>query len=96
MVEGQGFKFERHQVKTEDGYILEMHRVFKDKSSQKPAIFIQHGILSNSEAFVLHKEKSAAFKFANEGFDVWLGNNKGSLYSRKHETLNPDKKEDEK
>ena len=27
---------------------------------------------------------------------MWLGNNRGSLYGRKHETLKPDKKEDSK
>lgn len=39
----------------------------------------------------MNKEKSPAYVAAKAGYDVWLGNNRGNLYSRGHEKLNPDK-----
>lgn len=37
---------------------------------------------------------SAAFRYAKMGYDVWLGNNRVSKYSRKHVDLDPDDPED--
>lgn len=41
-------------------------------------------MLSNSETFLLNGEKSVAYQIARRGYDVWLGNNRGTNYSRKH------------
>jgi pimeloyl-ACP methyl ester carboxylesterase len=90
--------FEEHQVTTEDGYILTMHRMFLRVSydTNRPVVFLQHGMLSNSEAWVLNLGKSVAVKLAREGYDVWLGNNRGNIYSREHSTLNPKEPADQK
>ena len=38
---------------------------------------------------------SIPFILARNGFNVFLGNNRGSKYSRTHETLRPDKSRDD-
>lgn len=55
-VKGYGYPFESHKVTTEDGYVLDIHRIPYGKrssaGSQKPVAFIQHGILCSSMDWV--------------------------------------------
>lgn len=84
MIEARGFVFENHEVQTEDGYILSMHRLFsptEDKNETRPVVFMQHGLSESSETFVMKGDQAIAYRFAGLGYDVWLGNNRGGIYS---------------
>ena len=65
-----GFESEEHEVTTEDGYILTMHRLYKkskDSESIEPkkAVFMQHGFLDSSMLWVVNgKEYSPGFMLA--------------------------------
>ena len=68
-----GYACEVHQVVTEDGYLLHMHRIpYKTdapkKSVRRPSIILQHGLLADSSCWVSNgPENSLAFILANEG-----------------------------
>jgi lysosomal acid lipase/cholesteryl ester hydrolase len=92
LVEQKNLTFSSHSVETEDGCILSVYRV-KHPNTPKgaPVIFLQHGLLGTAEHFIMNDELSPVFVLVRAGYDVWLGNSRGSAPSRKHKTLNPDK-----
>ena len=54
-------------------------------------MLLQHGILSSADTWVINKNEVApAFQIARAGYDVWLGNSRGSKYGRNHISLDPD------
>lgn len=94
-VKNAGYRGEFHKVKTEDGYILKVHRVLpKLHSVHKGSAFLMHGLFRNSSDYLASGAKIAlAYYLADHGYDVWLGNARGTKYGNEHEKHSPNSKE---
>ena len=76
-----GFPFEQHNVTTEDGHILTMHRIPNDGSP----VLMQHGVEDSAMEWIINDpDKALAFMLWKKGHDIWLGNNRGNQYSMGH------------
>ncbi|RKF76902.1 putative lipase [Golovinomyces cichoracearum] len=98
-----GYYAEEHVVQTRDGYMLGIHRLawkkgehihpvnHGEKSPKKKVIYLHHGLLMSSEVWVCltDEDRCLPFRLVEQGFDVWLGNNRGNKYSKKNMHISP-------
>ena len=87
---------EDHIVQTEDGYLLTLFKVTlsekakenleeRFRKNERQPVLLQHGMTSSAEVWNFGGEGyGTTFKLLDRGFDVWLGNNRGTKHSRQH------------
>lgn len=69
-------------MNTTDGYILTVFHLFShDLTEGAPVVFFQHGLYSNADTWIINEDLAPGFQTAKAGYDVWLGNNRGTTYS---------------
>ena len=80
-------------METSDGYILKIFQVrltenqlkklpVKLQQNQDRQILIQHAWVDSGDSFFI-TDNSVGFYLVHQGFDVWVGNNRGNKYSRR-------------
>ncbi|KAB1270957.1 Lipase member J [Camelus dromedarius] len=95
-----GYPDEEYDITTEDGYILGLYRIPYGKtnsdnsSAQRLVVYLQHGLLTSASSWISNLPNSSlGFLLADAGYDVWMGNSRGTTWSRKHLYLETNSKE---
>src|SRR5579859_1969398 len=88
-----GLDCEEFKIETEDGFILTIQHIIDRRPGapdwkgtalfdnelivEKYPVLLLHGLMQSAGAFCVNDESSLAFYLCKEGYDIWLGNNRG-------------------
>ncbi|XP_064953568.1 triacylglycerol lipase 2-like [Musa acuminata AAA Group] len=84
------YKCEEHEVTTKDGYILGVQRIPMGRSPARNGgsgtpILLQHGLFMDGLGWLLSSpDESLGYILADEGYDVWIANSRGTKHSRRN------------
>ncbi|KAK4401701.1 Triacylglycerol lipase 1 [Sesamum angolense] len=91
VIEPSGFPCSEHITQTKDGYVLGLQRVSSSSGSVQPRgspVLLIHGLFMAGDAwFMDSSNQSLGFILADHGFDVWVGNVRGTRWSHGHVSL---------
>ncbi|XP_068957877.1 lipase member K-like isoform X4 [Petaurus breviceps papuanus] len=94
-----GYPNEQYDIVTKDGYILGLYRIPHGRgclgtAPYRPVVYLQHGVSASAFNWIANlPPNSLAYILADAGCDVWLGNSRGTTWSRRHVSLSPDSEE---
>ncbi|GMT23229.1 hypothetical protein PFISCL1PPCAC_14526, partial [Pristionchus fissidentatus] len=85
------YPVEEYDIVTQDGYILSMVRIPRGRHASNSSfchrtpILFAHGLGADGAEFVMNPpESSPGMILADEGFDVFIFNHRGTTHSRRH------------
>lgn len=92
LIEPSGYPCSEHTTQTKDGYLLGLQRVSSNignlRQQRGPPILLLHGLFMGGDAWFLDStDQSLGFILADHGFDVWVGNVRGTHWSHGHVSL---------
>ena len=81
---------EKHVYLTDDGYINTVFRIRGNASKRgdgdKVAIY-NHGITKTCAGILCDDKDSLGYRLIQQGFDLWMNNNRCNRFSRDHQTI---------
>jgi len=83
-----GVTVEDHFITTSDGYINHAYHI-PAKQAGAPVVLFQHGNVASMWSYLSHEnlDANAPYVVWKMGYDVWLTNNRGNLFSRNSTTI---------
>jgi len=88
IVRRQGYPYQEIFVCTRDGYILALERL--PNPGSKKVLYLQHGVMDSSFTWVANgADASVAYRAHEEGYDVFLGNFRGTGGAGAHRHVDP-------
>ncbi|OIT26900.1 PREDICTED: triacylglycerol lipase 1 isoform X1 [Nicotiana attenuata] len=98
LIEPAGFPCTEHSTETKDGYLLGLQRVSSRstivRGEMGPPVLLIHGLFMAGDAWFMNSaSESLGFILAEQGFDVWVGNVRGTRWSHGHVSLSVKNKE---